>query len=91
MTSIDATAFYEKNEPIGRINYGQPFEVAPGLSKTPRLPVDLVLGGLGYEALRKALGQSLELDAVAKVGIQIENYNDVAFYQGRGIAAKVRL
>ncbi|CAG8891079.1 unnamed protein product [Penicillium egyptiacum] len=91
ITSIDATAFYEKNEPIGRINNREPFEVPPGISKSPRLPVDLDMGGVGYDALRKALGQSLEMDAVAKVGVMIGNYMDVVLYRGKGIAAKVRI
>lgn len=46
---------------------------------------------MGYDALRKALGQSLEMDAVAKVGVQIRNYVDVVLYRGKGIAAKVRI
>ncbi|KAK4867493.1 hypothetical protein LT330_001003 [Penicillium expansum] len=91
ITSIDATAFYEKKEPIGRINNREPFEVPPGISRSPRLPVDLDMGGVGYDALRKALGQSLEMDAVAKVGVLIGNYADVILYHGKGIAAKVRL
>jgi hypothetical protein len=48
------------------------------------------MGGVGYEALRKALGQSLEMDAVANVGIQMKNYVDVVLYHGKGIAAKVK-
>lgn len=68
-----------------------PFNVPPGISHSPRLPVDLVLGGVGYDALRRALGQSLLLDAVAKVGIKIENYEDIVFYNGSGIGAKVRI
>ena len=48
------------------------------------------MGGVGYDALRKALGQSLEMDAIANVGIRIQNYVDVILYHGKGIAAKVR-
>ncbi|CAP99128.1 Pc22g18400 [Penicillium rubens Wisconsin 54-1255] len=91
ITSIDATAFYEKKEPIGRIDDHEPFEVPPGISKSPRLPVNLDMGGVGYDALRKALGQSLEMDAVAKVGVMIGNYMDIIIYHGKGIAAKVRI
>ncbi|CAG7930879.1 unnamed protein product [Penicillium olsonii] len=90
ITSIDATAYYEQKEPIGRINSHDPFKVPPGISQSPRLPVDLNMGGVGYDALRKALGQSLEMDAIANVGIQIQNYVDVILYHGKGIAAKVR-
>ncbi|KAG0156883.1 hypothetical protein PDIDSM_4066 [Penicillium digitatum] len=88
ITSIDARAFYENEEPIGRINSREPFECT---SRSPRLPVDLDMGGVGYDALRKALGQSLEMDAVAKVGVLIGNYADVILYHGKGMAAKVRI
>lgn len=91
ITSINATACYEKTEPIGRIDYNQPFAVPPGLSKTPRLPVNLVLQGVGYEILRKTLGQSVQMDAVARVEFRMRNYVDVVVYRGNGIAVKVRL
>lgn len=87
---MDATAYYE-DEPVGHINYHQPFDVPPGISHSPQLPVDLVLGGVGYDALRKALGQELELDAVAKIGVRVRNYKDIVHYKGNGIVAKVRL
>ena len=88
---MDATAFYEGNDPVGQINYNQPFDVPSGHSTTPRLPVDLDLGGVGYDALRKALGQSMKLDAVARVGVKVAKYRDVVYYRGKGIAAKVRI
>ncbi|KAJ5673865.1 hypothetical protein N7462_009304 [Penicillium macrosclerotiorum] len=91
VTSIDATAFYEKGEPVGRINYKFAFDVPPGISHTPRIPVDLILGGVGYDELRRALGQSLKLDTIATVGVRIRNYVDVVFYQGKGIGAKIRV
>jgi hypothetical protein len=49
------------------------------------------MDGVGYDALRKALGQSLEMDAIANVGVLIGNYMDVILYHGKGIAAKVRI
>lgn len=90
VTSINATALYE-NEPVGRINHKIPFDVPPGVSHTPRLPVELDLGGVGYDTLRRALGQSLQMDAMAQIGVRIENYVDVVGYNGTGIGAKVRL
>jgi hypothetical protein len=51
----------------------------------------LALGSVGYEALRKALGQELEMDAVARIGVRVGNYRDEVFYRGKGIAAKVRV
>lgn len=60
------------------------------MSQTPRLPVDLVLGGVGYDALRRALGQSLQMDAVAQVGLRIGNYVDIVTFNGTGIGTKVR-
>ncbi|KAJ5896121.1 uncharacterized protein N7473_005520 [Penicillium subrubescens] len=91
ITSMDATAYYDGDEPVGHINYHRSFDVPPGISHSPRLPVDLVLGGVGYDALRKALGQELVLDAVAKVGVRVKNYADIVNYHGNGLAAKVRV
>lgn len=91
VTSIDANAFYETDEEVGTINYYDPFSVPPGLSHSPRLPVDLKLGGIGYDAVRRAVGGSLSLDTIAKVGVKVENYNDTILYRGKGITAKVKL
>lgn len=63
----------------------------PGSSQSPRLPVDLDFGGAGYEALKKALGGTLKLDAVAEVGVKLGDYENVIFYEGKGIGAKVRI
>ncbi|KAJ5232458.1 hypothetical protein N7468_005414 [Penicillium chermesinum] len=91
VTSIHATAFYKEDEPLGKIRWNQPFIVPPGLSRTPRLPVDLVLGGGAYDALRKALGQSLKLNTVAQIGVQVDNYRDVVLYTGKDIDANIRV
>ncbi|RAL09018.1 uncharacterized protein BO97DRAFT_445840 [Aspergillus homomorphus CBS 101889] len=94
ITSVDAQAFYQaesEEAEVGTIDYRIPFPVPPGLSVTPRLPVDLNLGGIGYDALKRALGGSLELDTVAKVGVQIQHYREWVMYHGKGIKAKVKL
>jgi hypothetical protein len=91
VTSVNATAFYEHKEPVGRIDYDIPFAVPPGVSQTPRIPVDLDLGGTGSDALKKALGGTLKLDAVAEIGLRLGEYVDLLFYQGKGIGAKVRI
>ncbi|PYI06637.1 hypothetical protein BO78DRAFT_343224 [Aspergillus sclerotiicarbonarius CBS 121057] len=91
ITSVYAQAYYEGDEEVGTIDYRVPFAVPPGISVTPRLPVDLNLGGIGYDALKKALGGTLALDAVAQVGVQIQHYRDIVFYHGKGITARVKL
>ncbi|EGC42124.1 conserved hypothetical protein [Histoplasma capsulatum var. duboisii H88] len=91
ITSIDATAFYNHSEPVGKIKYDHPFRVPPGTSQTPRLPVELDLGGAGYEAIREALGGTLKMDAVADVDVQLGNYSNTVFYKGKGIGAKIRI
>jgi hypothetical protein len=88
---IDAAAFYNHTEPIGRIDYDLPFAVPPGESETPKLPVTLDFGGVGYDAVRRALGGTLLMDAKAKVGVTLGEYSTTVFYQGKGIAAKVRI
>lgn len=54
---------------IGTISYSTPFNVPPGISESPRLPVKWSLDGLG--TVREALGGRLKLDARAVVGVRI--------------------
>lgn len=88
---INATAFYNHTEPVGRILYDFPFGVPPGASESPRLPVDWSLDSVGYEKVRKALGGQLKLDAVADVGVRLGHWTERIWYEGSGIGAKVRL
>jgi hypothetical protein len=90
ITRINATAFYKEDD-VGKILYELPFAVPPGLSETPRLPVEWSLGSVGYEAVRKALGGELRLSAKADVGIKIGDYAVQVWFVGGGIGAKVRL
>jgi len=90
ITDINATAFYKDDE-VGSIIYNIPFSVSPGVSSSPKLPVDWSLGSVGYEAVRKALGGQLKLRAEAIVGIRIGEWEETIWYKGNGIGAKVRL
>lgn len=58
---------------------------------TPRLPVDWDLGGVGYEAVRRALGGRLKLSATATVGVGVGEWREVVKFEGGGIGAQVRL
>jgi hypothetical protein len=91
VTSVDAIALYNHTEPVGTIVYQFPFTIPPGVSNTPRLPVDLNLSGVGYDALKKALGGTLKMDARAKIGARIGEYSTLLRYQGQGIGARVRI
>lgn len=91
LTSIDATAFYNHTDPVGKIIYDLPFAVPPGASKTPRLPVDWSLDSVGYEAVKSALGGTLKLDAKAEVGVRIGAYEQSVWFVAGGIGASVRL
>jgi hypothetical protein len=90
LTSLNATAFYEGHE-AGKILYDLPFAVPPGLSESPRLPVDWSFGSLGYEAIKKALGGQLKLNAFAIVGVRIGEWRETIWYKGGKIGANVRL
>jgi hypothetical protein len=65
--------------------------VPPGISQPPRLPVDLNLGGIGYSAVKRALGDSLDINAVADVGVSVGNYTDSFVYKGDAISANIRI
>ncbi|KAK0386556.1 hypothetical protein NLU13_6391 [Sarocladium strictum] len=88
---INATAFYNHTEPVGQIIYDQPFAAAPGLTDTPRMPVNWEAGNVGYDKLRAALGGSLKLDATADVTVRMGNWAETVHYEGKGIGAKVRI
>lgn len=90
ITHMNSSAFY-KDANVGDINYDIPFAVPPGLSQSPRLPVDWSLGSIGYEAVRKALGGQLKLAAKATVGVKIGRWEETVWYKGGSIGVKVRL
>ena len=90
LTSVNATAFHE-SKPAGRIVYDLPFVVPPGVSQTPRLPVDWSLGSVGYDAIKQALGGSVTLSAVADVGVRLGRWEERVWYRGGNIGAGVRL
>lgn len=88
---INATALYHHTEEIGRINYDSPFGCPPGLSTTPRLPVDWSLDSVGRDKLKEALGGRLKLDARANVTVRVGSWTETLWYVGKGIGASVRL
>lgn len=89
--SVNATALYNHTHPVGRVVYDLPFEVPPGASTTPKLPVEWGLGGVGYEAVKKALGGGLKLDAKADVEVRVGEWVAGLWYEGRGLGARIRL
>ncbi|KAM3074732.1 hypothetical protein ACMFMG_008152 [Clarireedia jacksonii] len=89
--SIDATAFYNHTEPVGKIVYAYPFAVPPGSSESPKLPVDWSFDSVGYDAVERALGGTLKLDAKGTVGVRLGQWSETIWYVGSGIGARVRL
>lgn len=89
--TINATAFYNHTEDIGQILYSLPFAVPPSVdgSQTPRLPVDWSLGSVGYDAVRKALGGVLKLDAKARIRVRVGRWREEIWFEGGGIGARV--
>lgn len=71
--------------------YDLPFEVPPGASTTPRLPVEWSLEGVGHGAVKEALGGRLVLDAWAEVGVRVGRWVERVWFEGRGLGAGVTL
>lgn len=88
--SINATAYYNHTEPVGNIVSDSIFGAPPGLSETPKLPVEWSPDSVGFDKLRKALGGLLKLDAKAEVGVKIGLWRQKIWYEGAGIGAHVR-
>lgn len=91
VSDLNATAFYNHTEPIGGINYDLPWEVPPGISESPALSVDWELNGVGYKALKDAVGGRLKLDAAATATIRVDNWEQPLWLKGRGIGTHIRL
>ncbi|KAF7913110.1 uncharacterized protein EAE98_011661 [Botrytis deweyae] len=89
--SIDAEAFYNHTETVGKIVYDYPFAVPPGASESPKLPVDWSFDGVGYDAVERALGGTLKLDAKGTIGLRLGQWTETIWYLGSGIGAHVRL
>ncbi|KAE9377752.1 hypothetical protein N431DRAFT_398774 [Stipitochalara longipes BDJ] len=89
--NINATAFYNHTEPVGHIDYDLPFKVPPGLSQSPKLPVDWSIDSIGYEKLQKAIGGELKLDAQGTVVVRLGQWSEEVWYVGSGIGASVRI
>jgi hypothetical protein len=87
---VNATALYNHTEPIGQILYDLPFAAPPGKSETPRLPVKWAIDSIGYDALMRAVGGKLILDAQADVDVRIGDWKESFWYQGKGIGAHVQ-
>jgi len=88
ITYLNATSYYKEHS-AGTIFYDLQFAVPPGVSDTPRLPVEWSLGSVGYEAIKKALGGTLKLSAFAHVGIMVGEWRERIWYQGGGIGAHI--
>ncbi|KAI1327579.1 hypothetical protein F5Y16DRAFT_187829 [Xylariaceae sp. FL0255] len=88
---VNATALYNHTEPVGQILYDLPFAAPPGVSHTPRLPVDWTVGSVGYDAVKKAIGGKLKLDAAADVDVRLGNWKEEIWFRGTGIGASVHL
>lgn len=88
---INATAFWNHTEPVGQIIFDESFAAEPGLTETPRMPVQWSADHVGYDKMKDALGGKLKLDAVADVTVRMGNWVETVHYRGQGIGAKVRL
>ncbi|KAK6067094.1 hypothetical protein SCUP234_11810 [Seiridium cupressi] len=88
---VNATALFNHTEPIGKIIHELPFQAPPGKSQTPKLPVEWSVGSVGYDAVRKALGGRLKLDAHAEVDIRLGNWKERFWYVGKGIGASIQI
>lgn len=89
---VNATAFYNHTLPVGTIFYDTPFDVPPGVSRSPALPVDWDIGGVGFGAVKEAVGGRLRLDAEATAEIGLGQWlSGEIWFRGRGIGAGVRI
>jgi len=92
--AINGTAKYRCNE-LGEIESSKPFAIKPaveGRTITPRIPVRWKIGGVGYEAMRKALGGRLAVHAEALCLVRVGKLQMEIFYNSTNpIGANIHL
>lgn len=92
VVKINASALYHEGE-LGRVYYDSRLVIKPGkagYTHTPRLPVSFNIGSDSYEALRRALGGVLHLNATAFCDVSIGDFvMQNILYRGQGLGAKV--
>lgn len=102
---VNGTASY-KDERLGRILVDFEHDIASpkpivipandhhdensGYVKTPRLPVTFDITSVGYEALKKALGGSLEVDVICHIKARVGNMAMWVDFVKDGVQAEVR-
>ena len=91
ITDLNATALYNHTEPVGGITYDLPWKIPPGISESPALSVDWDISGVGYSALKDAVGGRLKLDASATAKIRVDHWEQSLWLKGRGIGTHIRL
>ncbi|RPA90079.1 hypothetical protein L873DRAFT_1831812 [Choiromyces venosus 120613-1] len=80
--AINGTAKYKGSE-LGKIVSSKPFAIKPaveGRTTTPRLPVRWKLRGVGYEAMKRALGGTLAVHAEALCLVRVGKLQMEVFY-----------
>ncbi|KAF9345999.1 hypothetical protein BGX26_002531 [Mortierella sp. AD094] len=102
---INGTASYKK-EPLGHILIDFEHDIASpkpilipandhqnetsGYAKTPRLPVTFDLSSVGYEALKKALGGTLEIDVLCHIKAKVGSMLMWVDFAQDGVSSDVR-
>jgi hypothetical protein len=93
INTLDGVAIYNGST-IGTINYERKFLIGPGergSTLTPKFPVDWNFGGVGYGAMRKAIGGQLKIYAQAQCNLSIGNLRMEVLYNGSDpVGAHVR-
>lgn len=91
ITSLNASAYLHNTSILlGQVLYHSPFSIPPGVSQSPRLPVQWNLDDVGYDTVKKALGGKLRVRAEAEVGVGVGKWREVVMYEGRGVGVTVR-
>lgn len=89
VTRLNASALHDLTQ-LGRIFYDLPFEIPPGASTSPALPVDWSFGHVGYDEVKKALGGTLRVEAKAEISVRLGRWREEVWYEGKGLGARIR-
>ncbi|CUM65694.1 uncharacterized protein PRCAT00003342001 [Priceomyces carsonii] len=84
----EAEAKYEDNL-LGSISKREYLMIAPGIQKTPNIPIK-ISQGIGMDILRKAVNGQLYVDVEAHFLLKLDKFESMLTYNGHGLKSTIK-
>ncbi|EGW30155.1 uncharacterized protein SPAPADRAFT_63764 [Spathaspora passalidarum NRRL Y-27907] len=76
-----------KDVVLGYLQQRERLIVPPGIYKTPKLPIKI--NSIGMDVLKKAMNGELDVEVLAILNVQLDEFDVNLFYKGNGLKSKI--